>query len=72
MKNLSDPIGVRKRDLLTCSAVPEPAAPPRIPRQHYTSFKNMCSLGPFYKGGGTLHGAGAIFLPTSLSPYPVI
>jgi len=31
MKNSSDTIGNRTRDLLTCSAVPQPTAPPRDP-----------------------------------------
>ena len=31
MKNSSDTIGNRTRDLPTCSAVPQPAAPPRTP-----------------------------------------
>jgi hypothetical protein len=30
MKNYSDTIGNRTRDLPTCSAVPQPTAPPRI------------------------------------------
>jgi hypothetical protein len=29
MKNLNDPIGNQTRDLPTCSAVPQPTAPPR-------------------------------------------
>jgi len=31
MKNFSDTIGNRTRDLLVCSAVPQPTAPPLIP-----------------------------------------
>jgi hypothetical protein len=31
MKNSSDTIGNRTRGLPTCSAVPQPTAPPRIP-----------------------------------------
>jgi len=31
MKNSSDTIGNRTRDLPTCSAVPQPTAPPRTP-----------------------------------------
>ena len=31
MKNVSDPIGNRTVELLTCSAVPQPTAPPRTP-----------------------------------------
>ena len=32
MKNSSDTIGNRTRDLPTCSAVPQPTAPPRAPK----------------------------------------
>jgi len=32
MRNSSDTIGNRTRDLPTCSAVPQPIAPPRAPR----------------------------------------
>ena len=31
MKNSNDPIGNRPRDLLACSAVPQPTEPPRVP-----------------------------------------
>jgi len=31
MKNSNDTIGIRTRDLLACSAVPQPTAPPRAP-----------------------------------------
>jgi hypothetical protein len=31
MKNSNDTIGNRTRDLLACSAVPQPTAPPRVP-----------------------------------------
>jgi len=31
MKNSSDTIGNRTRDLLACSAVPQPTVPPRAP-----------------------------------------
>ena len=33
MKNSNDTIGNRTRDLLTCSAVPQPTVPPRSPIQ---------------------------------------
>jgi hypothetical protein len=33
MKNFNDIIGNRTRDLLACSGVPQPTAPPRAPRQ---------------------------------------
>jgi len=32
MKNPSDPLGNRTHDLLVCSALPQPTAPPRIPK----------------------------------------
>jgi hypothetical protein len=31
-------IGNRARDLPTCSAVPQPTAPPRTPRDYYSSY----------------------------------
>jgi len=31
MKNPSDPIGNKTRDLSACSAVPQPTSPPRTP-----------------------------------------
>jgi hypothetical protein len=33
MKNSKDTIGNQTRDLPTCSAVPQPTAPPRAPNQ---------------------------------------
>jgi len=39
MKNSSDTIGNRTRDLPACSAVPQPTAPPRAPRSHVHTFK---------------------------------
>ena len=47
MKNSSDTIGNRTRDLLACSALPQPSAPPRAPYNVYkTQFtvKIYCSL----------------------------
>jgi len=39
MKNSSDTIGNQTRDLATCSAVPQPTAPPRTPKmQRYTVY----------------------------------
>jgi hypothetical protein len=35
MKNSNDTIGNRTRDLPTCSAVPQPTAPPHSPSMHY-------------------------------------
>jgi hypothetical protein len=36
MKNSSDPIGIRTRDLPVCSAVPRTIAPPRAPQYPIT------------------------------------
>ena len=42
MKNSSDTIGNRTRDLLTCSAVPQPTAPPRSPIPKSRGSKKTC------------------------------
>ena len=42
MKNSNETIGNRTRDLLTCSAVPQPTAPPRSPMNMWVSEK--CKL----------------------------
>jgi hypothetical protein len=39
MKNSSDTIGNRTRDLPACSAVPQPTAPPRAPFPNITKIK---------------------------------
>jgi hypothetical protein len=39
MKNFNDTIGNRARDLLACSAVPQPTAPLRAP--HYDCYKML-------------------------------
>jgi len=52
MKNSSDTIGNRTRDLLACSAVPQPTAPPCVPNKRYNTpqkidnftFKNVESF----------------------------
>jgi hypothetical protein len=41
MKNSSDNIGNRTRNLLACSAVPQPTAPPRAPIENYTTSKPL-------------------------------
>ena len=41
MKNNNDTIGNRARDLLTCSAVPQPTAPPRAPNLNYSCFQQI-------------------------------
>jgi hypothetical protein len=38
MKNSNDTIGNRTRDLLACSAVPQPTAPPRAPNSIVTDY----------------------------------
>ena len=46
MKNSSDTVGNRTRDLLACSAVPQPTAPPRVPLKcvtvHIDSIHRVC------------------------------
>jgi hypothetical protein len=44
MKNSHDTIGNRTRDLLVCSAVPQPTAPPRGPDRKHTNSKRMLVL----------------------------
>ena len=43
MKKSSDTIGNRTRDLLACSAVPQPTAPPRAPTPLSTVHKYRIS-----------------------------
>jgi hypothetical protein len=57
MKNSSDIIGNRTHDLATCSAVPQPTAPPRSPTEMSTRV--------FRGGGGT---GGRCVWPTNLPP----
>jgi len=47
MKNSSDTIGNRTRDLLACGAVPQPTAPLRTPTENIVLHKNdaICMLG---------------------------
>ena len=52
MKNVNDTIGNRTRDLPTCSAVPQPTAPPRAPRIMEVIFYNFYFL--FLGGGRTV------------------
>jgi hypothetical protein len=49
MKKSTDTIGHRTRDLLVCSAVPQPTAPPRAPPN--VSYITPCieSLHPTYR-----------------------
>ena len=50
MKNSSDIIGNRTRDILACSAVAQPTGPPRAPRPTmYLMEKNVLEIAP---GGG--------------------
>ena len=39
MKNSSDTIGNRTRDVPACSAVPQPTAPPRAPKRYINEDK---------------------------------
>jgi len=48
IKNSSDTIGNRIRDLLACSAVPQPTAPPRTLRIELVVLKNSPFLGAIY------------------------
>ena len=41
LKNSSDTIGNRTRDLPPCSAVPQPTAPPRAPFKESVRSKNV-------------------------------
>ena len=43
MKNSNDTIGHRTRDLPTCSAVPQPTAPPRTPSL-LVVYVSVCSI----------------------------
>ena len=47
MKNSNDTIGNRTRDLLTCSAVPQPTAPPRAPTP-IDAVENMKTVDAFF------------------------
>ena len=44
MKNSNDTIGNRTRDFLTCSAVPQPTAPPRAHIDVYIHLLNSSFL----------------------------
>ena len=43
MENSNDNIGIRTRDLPTCSAVPQPTALPLVPLVHYSIRPNIRS-----------------------------
>ena len=43
MKNSNDTTGNRTRDLPACSAVPQPTAPPRVPRHYIISLSDKPS-----------------------------
>jgi hypothetical protein len=47
MKHSNDTIGNRTRDLPTCSAVPQPIAPPRAPQNLPLAFRNSDLLSTF-------------------------
>ena len=66
MKNCNDNIGNRNRDLLACSAVPQPTAPPRAPFIH-NKVRKAGYLPMLRVGGLTSDAIGiAIYLPTYL------
>ena len=48
MKNFNDTIGIRPGDIPACSAVPQPTAPPRIPKLRVAKRKvkrmHLCML----------------------------
>jgi len=60
MNNSSDIIGNRTRDLLACSAVPQPTAPPRDPITSQYLYKllniiRVIMFGLYYKKIDTTH-----------------
>jgi len=44
MKNSNDTIGNRTLDLLACSAVPQPTAPPRTPQLHMNNKSKVSEV----------------------------
>ena len=67
MKNSNDTIGNRTRDLLTCSAVPQPTAPPRSPGVG----KLLWNVGT-YTSIYTASSKYLIFLSVSLNQCPTL
>ena len=79
MKNSSDTIGNRTRDIPACSAVPQPAAPPRAP---YIAGRTNLNERPVPRKGAThnkqkrkIYMSSAEFKPTipaikRLQPIP--
>jgi hypothetical protein len=57
MKNSSDTVGNRTRDIPACSAVPQPSTPPRNPRAPclYKSAHKIVVLLPVCKNRGRGH-----------------
>ena len=55
MKNSSDTIGNRTRDLPTCSAVPQPTAPPRTPLYIYIYMLHLFCQSTMNNHGPTVY-----------------
>ena len=59
MKNSTDTIGNRTRDLPACSAVPQPTAPPCAPKRlsvgyRYSGTKTVIAFGPKFQGNSEI------------------
>jgi hypothetical protein len=64
MKNSNDNIGNRTHDLPTCSAVPQPTAPPRTPNLSHNSQTNQslnCSSNNISKARGVKLGSEQLY-----------
>ena len=70
MKNSSDTMGNRTRDLLTCSTVPQLTAPPRAPIKVfiYTFLKNYSGLILLYFPPSLLYNGYRVFPGGKLRP----
>ena len=74
MKNSNDTIGNRTRDLLPCSAVPQPTAPPRLLLQE-TDFQVMAGYFVCTGAQSSLMCSKRFILQvilTSLEDHPII
>ena len=64
MKNSNDTIGNRTRDLPTCSAVPQPTAPPRAPKAYGgVTVKFHEFLDPTLDGSDYVASLSGTFIP---------
>jgi hypothetical protein len=76
MKNSSDTIGNRNRDLPVCSAVPQPTGLPRDPQHTYPALKKWnctsCHMSQIYPSRHTLNAALDILILTRSSIYHYI